>query len=488
MILTFLLLLLFSNGLSNRSHTSILYGRIGILTVFYSIISTYTTLYITYLEKGIGLCGGLFNITGVTQIFQIFILIIINIVFYTMAFYPKKNFFGRFNTNIIFKKVKEIWCYFYSIKNDIKLFILFVIILDIIVFYQYYYDSEKALVCAFIILMHTPLIYFSILNGNMHSTIHEESLLDKIRKLIFIFLLDPLYFIRLFFILFFLCFIIKQPFFTLLEVNPVNIPVTAAIILGVYLPSLTIINMYTQLETYLMFDYNLLLKFLLQTINIKNIKHLILLIILVSMCKIFIFFFFFHFMLDFFVITKSSGGILNMRISDLLNPANPNASNQGVGPQAQPPQPPQPTIVPAPVSTNSQGTEDDTQATVVSVSSQGAGVSTQATTVPLQAIAPLAVNIPASEEFARILENDLQHFHTPQRRRPTLRDLGYRIKGEPIDRANVLLRFFLVHRPDLFPHSNICSTKRITPWFIQRIRDTNLDIHPSSVFYNRFRN
>src|ERR1700690_2207777 len=40
MILTFLLLLLlFSNGLSNKPDTSILYKRIGILIVFYSLVS-----------------------------------------------------------------------------------------------------------------------------------------------------------------------------------------------------------------------------------------------------------------------------------------------------------------------------------------------------------------------------------------------------------------------------------------------------------------
>jgi hypothetical protein len=38
MILTFLLLLLFSNGLTIRPDTSILYSRIGLLIVFYSII------------------------------------------------------------------------------------------------------------------------------------------------------------------------------------------------------------------------------------------------------------------------------------------------------------------------------------------------------------------------------------------------------------------------------------------------------------------
>jgi NADH-ubiquinone oxidoreductase chain 2 len=109
MILTFLLLLLFSNGLSNRPDTSILYSRIAILIVFYSLMSSYTTLYITYLEKGIGLYGGLFNITAITQIFQIFILLICGIILLMTAFYPRKKYIEDSNTmiDVIFKKVKE---------------------------------------------------------------------------------------------------------------------------------------------------------------------------------------------------------------------------------------------------------------------------------------------------------------------------------------------------------------------------------------------
>jgi NADH-ubiquinone oxidoreductase chain 2 len=109
MILTFLLLLLFSNGLSNRPDTSILYGRVGILIVFYSLISTYKTFYITYLEKGIGLYGGLFNITAITQVFQIFILIICGIILLMTSFYPRKKYIGDSNSMVdtLLKKVKE---------------------------------------------------------------------------------------------------------------------------------------------------------------------------------------------------------------------------------------------------------------------------------------------------------------------------------------------------------------------------------------------
>jgi NADH-ubiquinone oxidoreductase chain 2 len=91
-VLSFLLLLLFSNGLTNRPDTSILYSRIGILIVNFSIISAFTTLYISYLDKGVGLYGGLFNISAITHTFQIFVLIICAIILLLTGFYPRKKY------------------------------------------------------------------------------------------------------------------------------------------------------------------------------------------------------------------------------------------------------------------------------------------------------------------------------------------------------------------------------------------------------------
>src|SRR6186713_1717146 len=109
MILTFLVLLLFSNGLTNRPDTSILYSRIGILIVLYSINSAYTTYYMTYLEKGLGLYGGLFNVTAITHTFQIFILLISGIILLLTGFYPRKKYIGDSTSmiDILFKKVKQ---------------------------------------------------------------------------------------------------------------------------------------------------------------------------------------------------------------------------------------------------------------------------------------------------------------------------------------------------------------------------------------------
>lgn len=90
MLLTFLCFLLFSNGLTFRSDTSILYTRIGLIILSYCIISALDNFYLTYIEKGIMLYGGLFHITSITQSFQIFILIISILILSITAFYPRK--------------------------------------------------------------------------------------------------------------------------------------------------------------------------------------------------------------------------------------------------------------------------------------------------------------------------------------------------------------------------------------------------------------
>ena len=94
MILTFLSFLLFSNGLTLRPDTSILYSRMGLVIIFYSLISAVTSFHIIYLEKGVGLYGGLFNITAITQSFQIFIFIISILILLMSAFYPRKRYLG----------------------------------------------------------------------------------------------------------------------------------------------------------------------------------------------------------------------------------------------------------------------------------------------------------------------------------------------------------------------------------------------------------
>jgi NADH-ubiquinone oxidoreductase chain 2 len=109
MILIFLLLLLISNGLIIRPDSSILYSRLGIIIIFFSFISGITSLHITYLQKGIGLFTGLFNVTCITHIFQLFILLICGIILMLTSFYSRKKYKGDISSFVetLIRKKKQ---------------------------------------------------------------------------------------------------------------------------------------------------------------------------------------------------------------------------------------------------------------------------------------------------------------------------------------------------------------------------------------------
>ena len=109
MTLTFLVLLLLSNGLTVRPDTSILYSRVGLIIIFYALFSAYTTFYIEYLERGVSLYGGLFNVSSITHTFQIFILLLCGLILLMTAFYPRKKYIENSTSvlNILSKKARE---------------------------------------------------------------------------------------------------------------------------------------------------------------------------------------------------------------------------------------------------------------------------------------------------------------------------------------------------------------------------------------------
>lgn len=109
MLLTFLVLLLLSNGITLRPDTSIIYGRIGIIILFYCFISAYTSYSIDYLENGISIFGGLLNVTSITHTFQLFVFIICMLILLMTSFYPRKIYLAKNVSilNTITGKVKE---------------------------------------------------------------------------------------------------------------------------------------------------------------------------------------------------------------------------------------------------------------------------------------------------------------------------------------------------------------------------------------------
>nr|YP_010547020.1 NADH dehydrogenase subunit 2 [Paecilomyces variotii]UYI31796.1 NADH dehydrogenase subunit 2 [Paecilomyces variotii] len=90
MLLSSIFFLLLSNALSFRRDVTILYSRIGILILLYCIYLSYNNLFTTYLDNGIGLFGGLFYTSSITQSFHILIFVISLLILNMTGFYPRK--------------------------------------------------------------------------------------------------------------------------------------------------------------------------------------------------------------------------------------------------------------------------------------------------------------------------------------------------------------------------------------------------------------
>jgi NADH-ubiquinone oxidoreductase chain 2 len=98
MIIFSILFLLLSNAVTLRRDKSILFSRVAIIVLLYSSLVALTSLYFTYLDRGIGLYGGLFHATSTTQIFHIFIFLISSIILQLTGFYPRKVWVANYSS------------------------------------------------------------------------------------------------------------------------------------------------------------------------------------------------------------------------------------------------------------------------------------------------------------------------------------------------------------------------------------------------------
>jgi len=88
MLLISILSFIVSNAVTSKRDISILFNRVAIIALLYSILHDIISLYI--LNKGIGLHGGLLHITNIVQIFHIFIFFISILILQLTSFYPRK--------------------------------------------------------------------------------------------------------------------------------------------------------------------------------------------------------------------------------------------------------------------------------------------------------------------------------------------------------------------------------------------------------------
>ena len=87
-----------SNAVTLRRDKSILYSRVAIIVLLYSSLLAFNSLYITSLDRGIGLFGGLFHATSTTHIFHIFIFIISAVILQLTGFYPRRVWIPEYSS------------------------------------------------------------------------------------------------------------------------------------------------------------------------------------------------------------------------------------------------------------------------------------------------------------------------------------------------------------------------------------------------------
>ena len=110
MLIVSSLSLVFSTALFSRRDITIFYSRIGIIILLFCIYLSYNNLLISYLDNGIGLFGGLFYMSSITQSFHIFIFVISFFILNMTGFFPRKLISKEYSSlsKLLLTKIKYV--------------------------------------------------------------------------------------------------------------------------------------------------------------------------------------------------------------------------------------------------------------------------------------------------------------------------------------------------------------------------------------------
>jgi NADH-ubiquinone oxidoreductase chain 2 len=90
MLIYSIIFILLSNAVSLRRDKAILFNRAAILVLLCSFLIGLNSLYLSSLDRGIGLFTGLFHATAITHTFQVFIFIVSAVILQLTAFFPRR--------------------------------------------------------------------------------------------------------------------------------------------------------------------------------------------------------------------------------------------------------------------------------------------------------------------------------------------------------------------------------------------------------------
>lgn len=89
MLIFFIFFLILSNAFGLNNLSILLTRNCFVFTIF-CFLCALSTFYITYLEKGLGLFGSLFQTSSITHFFHLFIILIFLIISQLTSYYPRK--------------------------------------------------------------------------------------------------------------------------------------------------------------------------------------------------------------------------------------------------------------------------------------------------------------------------------------------------------------------------------------------------------------
>jgi NADH-ubiquinone oxidoreductase chain 2 len=110
MVLISSIFLLLANAVTFRRDKCVSFNRVTILILLYSAILGFNSLYVTSLNTGIGIYGGLFHSTAITQSFVVFICILGIIILQLTSFYPRRIYdlpINQINNELLLKDTDE---------------------------------------------------------------------------------------------------------------------------------------------------------------------------------------------------------------------------------------------------------------------------------------------------------------------------------------------------------------------------------------------
>ena len=83
-------IMILANSVTYRSEKGLSFNRVTLIILLYVLVLGVNNLNVTSLTTGIGVYGGLFQVTAITQSFVVFISILAILILFLTSFTPKR--------------------------------------------------------------------------------------------------------------------------------------------------------------------------------------------------------------------------------------------------------------------------------------------------------------------------------------------------------------------------------------------------------------